>query len=76
MEYPDKQTVMVGDTVLLWPGNAGIVVCSFDDNEYSKEYPFEEWAYLKRGVLVSSQKAGLIHYIGPEPSMQLMSRKG
>jgi len=66
--------VMVGDQVKLWEGCHGTVVCSMDDNEYTPEYPKAEWSYLKNGVLIDSDKAGLIHYIRPENSFQLLRR--
>lgn len=43
----------------------GIVVCSLDTNKYSAEYPKSEWGYLRKGALIDSPQAGLIHYINP-----------
>jgi hypothetical protein len=74
MNYPDGTKVMILDRVMLWPGCVGTVVSSIDDGQYSSEYPKEEWDYLKKGVLIKSDQAGLIHYIEPEPTFELIAR--
>lgn len=75
MNYPNGTKVMLGDQVKLWEGCHGTVVCSMDDDEYTPEYPKDQWSYLKNGVLINSDKAGLIHYIRPENSFVLIERK-
>lgn len=75
MNYPDGKKVMVGDRVKLWEGCHGTVVASMDDDEYSSQYSKAAWSYLKNGVLINSDKAGLIHYIRPENSFVLIERK-
>ena len=75
MKYPDGQEVRLGDKVELWPGNDGEVVCSIDTNEYMEAYSEDHWASLGSGVLVLSEEAGLIHYIEPERTMRLISRR-
>jgi hypothetical protein len=74
MKYSDGQEARLGDKVKLWEGCYGVVVCSMDTNEYPVEYPKDEWGYLKTGVLIDSDKAGLIHYIKPEQNMELIER--
>lgn len=74
MKYPDGQEVRLGDKVKLWNGCFGVVVCSMDTDEYTDAYSKKDWEYLKTGVLIQSDKAGLIHYIQPEESMQLVER--
>jgi len=76
MKYPTGEDVRLGDQVSLWRGAEGIVVCSLDTGEFSGAYPEAEWSYLKSGVLILSQEAGLIHYIEPEPSPTLLRRAG
>jgi hypothetical protein len=75
MKYPEGAEVRMGDRVELWDGNAGVVVCSIDSNEYSVSYPQAAWAQLGKGVLILSEKAGLIHYEEPERTMRLLSRQ-
>lgn len=75
MRYPDGQIARLGDRVRLWKGVEGKVVCSIDTNEFPKEYPQTEWGYLRRGVLIRSSEAGLIHYLEPESSMELIERR-
>ncbi len=76
MKYLDGQEVKVGDKVQLWNGCYGIVVCSMDTNEYTAAYPKEEWGYLKSGVMIKTDKAGLIHYIEADEDLQLLERAG
>lgn len=74
MKYPDGKEVKVGDKVKLWEGCDGIVVASIDTGEFSTAYPEKDWEYLKAGVLINSDKAGLIHYLEPEKSLELIER--
>jgi hypothetical protein len=76
MRYPSGELVEIGDSVELWPGCHGEVVCSIDNNQYSDEFTAADWSYLKQGVLVRSGQAGLIHYIEPETTMRLLKRAG
>jgi hypothetical protein len=75
MKYPDGNLSRLGDKIIVWEGNEGIVVCSIDTDEYSDEYPRENFSYLKEGIMVLSEKAGLIHYVRPEADMRLIERK-
>ncbi|MEI9406667.1 hypothetical protein [Mesorhizobium argentiipisi] len=75
MKYPDGTQARLGDKILVWEGNEGVVVCSMDTDEYSEEYPREAFGYLERGIMVLSEKAGLIHYVKPEERMRLVERK-
>lgn len=75
MNYVDGQRIRIGDKVILWQGCTGLVVCSIDDDEYSPEYPKGEWSYLKTGVLIDSDQAGLIHYPRLTDKLQLVARK-
>jgi hypothetical protein len=75
MRYPSGEEIRLGDTVHLWEGCRGQVVCSLDTNEFSPDYPKEDWGHLQRGILVLSDAAGLIHYAEePEPGMALIAR--
>jgi len=74
VNYLDGEEIKVGDKVKLWEDCYGVVVASIDGNEYDLEYPREEWQYLKSGVLIRTDKAGLIHYLEPENSLELIER--
>jgi len=75
MKYADGNLARLGDRILVWEGNEGVVVCSLDTGEYSDGYPRESFGYLKEGIMVLSEKAGLIHYVQPEDGMRLIRRK-
>ncbi|TGV73810.1 hypothetical protein EN792_060275, partial [Mesorhizobium sp. M00.F.Ca.ET.149.01.1.1] len=75
MKYPDGTLARIGDKIVVWEGNEGVVVCSMDTDEYSEEYPKKNFGYLGRGIMVLSEKAGLIHYVTPEEEMRLLERR-
>ncbi len=74
MKYSSGEEVRLGDKVKLGDDSHGLVVCSLDTDEYSAEYPKAQWNYLKRGVLVSFPKFGVIHYELAEPDLELLGR--
>lgn len=63
MTYIDGSTLKLGDFVELLDGVRGTVVCNISDSLYSDMYKQEDWEYLKTGILVDSEEAGLIHYV-------------
>jgi hypothetical protein len=74
MRYSDGREVRAGDRVRLWGDCYGVVVFSVDGDEYTPEYPREQWSYLGNGVMIDSDKAGLIHYTEPDEDLVLMER--
>ena len=50
-----------GDRVTIGSGITGVVVFSIDTDEFSAEFPKEEWQYLGRGIMIRSEQAGLVH---------------
>ena len=74
MNYADGKEVIVGDKVRLGIDDGGIVVCSIDRDEYTKDHPESKWGYLKKGVVIEFPKFGLIHYEEPEDDLVLIER--
>ena len=74
MKYSDGQEVRLGDKVQLWNGCYGFVVCSIDTDEYTSTFPKKDWVYLKSGVMIRTDNAGLIHYIEADEDLQLIQR--
>ncbi|MFZ2727852.1 MAG: hypothetical protein WAX77_16490 [Methylococcaceae bacterium] len=74
MKYLDGKEVEIGDKVELWNGNNGVVVCSIDRDEYSELYSKNDWGYLKEGVLIKSEQAGLIHFVEADEDLILLKR--
>ena len=64
MKYPDGQIARLGDRVRLWDAAEGTVVCSLDTEEFTDEYPKDQWGYLGQGVLIHSSQT--VHYLEPE----------
>jgi hypothetical protein len=74
MKYVDGQDIRLGDKVRLGDQADGVVVISFDTDEYTPEHPKTDWEYLKRGVMVKFPRYGLIHYEDAEPDLALVER--
>jgi len=74
MQYLNGESVGLGDQVELWRGATGRVVAIFDAMQFSPEYPEQEWAYLKTGILIDSPQAGLIHFPKTDLDMKLLKR--
>jgi len=60
-----KTTLRIGDHVSDY-GLLGTVVANIETGEFSADYTAAGWAYLKVGVLVMTDEAGLVHY--PDPA--------
>jgi hypothetical protein len=75
MKYCDGQDVIIGDHVSLSDGSIGEVVFCIDRNEFSESYPKADWEYLKSGVMVKTDKYGLLYYAGTDEDLILISRK-
>lgn len=61
MKYEDGTEVRYGDKVRIITNETALVVFSIDTNEYSDEFPKAQWEYLKKGVMVRTEKGALIH---------------
>ena len=65
MNYTNGLPIKLGDQVRLSNGETGTVVFCIDTDDYSKDFPKEEWAYLKVGVMVRTNNGALIHFSDP-----------
>lgn len=74
MRYSNGQEARLGDKVKLGDGSEGVVVCSIDTDEYTPDYPKDQWEYLKRGVLVNFPTLGVVHYEQAEADLELVER--
>jgi hypothetical protein len=74
MKYRDGQIARLGDRAHLWDAAEGAVVCSLDTDEFSAQYPNDPWGYLRQSALMHSAQTGLIHYLEPQATFQLLKR--
>lgn len=74
MKYPSGEDIQIGDHVKIGGQDEGVVVAIPGAGIYSKGYTASEWSYLESGTLVSSDKAGLIHYPDHDDQFELISR--
>jgi len=61
MKYRDGVEIRINDRVTFDDHSKGVGVFSIDTAEYSMEYPESDWAYLKLGIMINSEKLGLVH---------------
>jgi hypothetical protein len=74
MKYLDMQEVNVGDVVALAHDMRGVVVADIEKAEYGTGYSPADWSYLKSGILIFSEQAGLFHFEQPDEDLVLISR--
>lgn len=74
MKYLTGEELRVGDKVRIDSSCSGVVVCSVDADEYSAQHPKEQWSYLKVGVMIETDCAGLVHYAEPDEDLVLLQR--
>ena len=74
MKYLSGEEVRLGDKVKLWEGCFGVVVFSIDTDEYSAEFPKEDWSYLRSGIMFETDCVGLVHYTEPDEDLELLAR--
>ncbi|MCP4329215.1 MAG: hypothetical protein GY791_12345 [Alphaproteobacteria bacterium] len=74
MKYSDGEEIRLGDRVEVWHGNRGVVVCDIDLSNYTKEYPEADWSYLKTGVLIETEKGGLLYLDEADEDLRLLER--
>lgn len=72
MKYQDGTEAHLGDRIRIINGDAGVIVASMDTSEFSREYPAEDYAHLKTGILVLTDKGALIRFEGTEHSELLL----
>lgn len=74
MKYSDGTNVVVGDIVELWDGLTGKVLCNLDEQRAIQGFEISDWLYLEKGIIVETDKAGLVHYEKQEGTIRLMSK--
>jgi hypothetical protein len=65
MKYPDGTDARLGDRVQFSNGERGTIVLCLDTDEYSAEFPKEQWSYLVKGVMIRTDVGALVHYEDP-----------
>jgi hypothetical protein len=53
--------IYIGDRVRFSGGITGTVVFSLDTDEFSPEFPKQDWNYLGSGIMVRTDEAGLVY---------------
>ncbi len=68
MKYPDGTEARLGDRVRLRNGDTGVIVASMDTNEFSTEFPAANYADLRTGILIRTDKGALVRLEEPDHS--------
>lgn len=74
MKYPDGTEARLGDRVRITNGDTGMIVASMDTNEFSNEYPAKNYAHLRTGILILTDKGALVRLEEPDHS-DLLARE-
>jgi hypothetical protein len=74
MKYTNELDILLGDHVRLDSDMVGVVVAVISEGIYSDEYTSEDWSYLKEGVLVLSDRIGVIHYLDASNDLDFIER--
>ena len=64
-KYKDGIEVHAGDRVF-YCGQAGMVVFVVDHDEYTPEYPKEEWDFIKTGFMILLENGARLHLECPD----------
>lgn len=62
MKFSNGLEIEVGDEVQVDRRYTGTVVVDLDTGDSRPEYPIAQWAYLRRGLLISTHYGALLHY--------------
>ena len=54
--------IQIHDQVSMIGSDRGLVVCDLDNCQFTESFPEDEWEYMKVGIMVDSEKAGLMHF--------------
>jgi hypothetical protein len=68
MKYPDGTEARLGDRVRITNGDTGVIVASMDTNEYGNGYSAQDYAHLKTGILILTDKGALVRLEEPDHS--------
>jgi hypothetical protein len=66
------RTIEIGDRIKAWEGHFGTVVCDIEGGQGSEKYPWAQWEYLAKGVLVEMDSGELIHYGEADEDFELI----
>jgi hypothetical protein len=73
MKYADGREIEPGDIVQIDVVHRGTVMASMDTDRYLPGW--QDWAYLKEGIMVDTSFGGLVHYTdGASDELVLISR--
>jgi hypothetical protein len=74
MKYRNGQESRLGDRIRLGWDSTGVVVCAIDTDEYTPEFPREQWSYLGTGVMIRFANYGLVHYTELDEDLEFLGR--
>ena len=74
MNYKNGIKVRAGDKVIIDDCFDGVVVFCIDNDEYLDEFPKNEWAYLKTGMMIKCSKYGLVHCESMDDDIEFVAR--
>ena len=73
MNYTTGERIQVGDMVFL-DNSFGKILVLIEENCSVAGYVASEWAYLETGLLVETEKSGLLHINKPDEDLVFVGR--
>ena len=70
-----RKLIRLGDRVTMGSGINGVVVFSIDTDEYSPEFPKDKWEYLKRGIMLHTDRIGLVHLEESDEDIEILEER-
>ena len=62
MKYSNGEDLRIEDQVTLDERYNGVIKAIIEENQFSTEYPKEQWSYLKTGIIIDTDFGGIVHY--------------
>jgi hypothetical protein len=75
MKYANGETIQTGDYIQFDPKSTGRVVCDIENGVCVDGVNLDHWKYLRVGVLIQTDRYGLIHLTATDPDISLISRR-
>jgi hypothetical protein len=74
MNYASGEEIRLWDRIEAWPGCSGIIVFTIDNHQFSPRFPEAQWSYLRTGVMLDIETAGLVHVDEADEDLRLLQR--
>lgn len=75
LRYSTGEVIKAGDNVKILDNLPGVIAFCKTNEEFSPDYPREEWNYVKAGIMIATEEKGLIHLEDHLHEVEFIRRK-